>query len=141
MTRLFFLRLNKAWNADPNGPESLVDAVDSSVRFRFLLNHFAYDAWDGEFGCLTFSDCSAWRLGGPNDHGWYSGQCRYGRIAPEWGEFYEIIGDDDLRDRPADWRTPPTPGRGDRHFLFYLRDETFECIAADWRFERDGACG
>ena len=141
MTRPSFLRLNASWNADPNDSKSFVDAADSMVWFRFLLNRFAYDAQDGEFGCLIFSDCFAWRLGETNDHGWYSGQCRYSRTAPEWGEFYELTGEDDLRDRPTDWRTPPVPGRGNRHFLFYLRDETFECIAADWRFERDGTRG
>ena len=65
------------------------------------------------------------------------GQCRYSRLAPAWGEFYELSGQDELRLAPNDWQVPAEPGVGDCHFLFYFRDETFECLAADWRFQRD----
>ena len=55
----------------------------------------------------------------------------------------------DLRtDRVTDWQTiGPEPNEPNeptdlRHFLFYLRDETFECSARDWRLEnpQDGTC-
>lgn len=131
-----FQRLNLDWNADPNVPAEEVRATDSEVELRFRLNGFIYPADQGRSGRLVFSNCASWRLGTLNDHGWYLGQCRYGRSAPEWGEFYELIGDDPLGRAPNDWETPPIRGIGDRHFLFYLRDSTFECFAAAWRFER-----
>ena len=32
------------------------------------------------------------------------------------------------------------PDRADaRHFLFYMKDETFECLADNWEFDRDRA--
>lgn len=77
-----------------------------------------------------------WRLGAVNDEGWYTGQCRYSKIAPNWGEFYELLGEDDLRFKPTDWHALAPLISGQRHFIFYFRDETFECIAADWMFER-----
>lgn len=73
-------------------------------------------------------------MGDTNDEGWYRGQCRYSRIAPAWGEFYEIEGPDPLRDVPSDWHMLSPIVERTRHFLFYFRDETFECLAADWRF-------
>ncbi len=67
--------------------------------------------------------------------GWYRGQCRFSGIAPEWGEFYEVEGDLLLAQEPNDWKAglAKEPRQGSRHFLFYMRDETFECDAIDWR--------
>lgn len=134
MASLSFQRLNNDWNAEPNAPDPRVRVSDSEVRLSFLLNPFAYEADEDEVGYLTFEDCFLWRLGSTNDEGWYSGQCRYSRSAPEWGYFYELLGDDELRMAPNDWHSQA--GSGNRHFMFYLRDATFECIAAEWRFER-----
>src|SRR5579864_3383402 len=131
-----FKRLNEGWNADPNAPFPKVRISGSRVQLRFLLNPFVYEVPEGAVGCLTFQSCFAWRLGPTNDEGWYRGQCRYSKIAPAWGEFYELLGQDELRDQPSDWQKPTIPGDGERHFLFYLRDNTFECFAADWAFER-----
>jgi hypothetical protein len=129
-----FKLLNEDWNAEPNAPNEKVAVSGSTVRLTFFLNPWAYDA--DEKGCLAFEQCSMWRLGSTNDEGWYAGQCRYSKTAPGWGEFYELLGEDDQRFKPADWHElmPLTPEA--RHFLFYLRDSTFECFATEWRFER-----
>lgn len=140
MSGLLFRRLNDGWNAEPNAPAPKVEVSASQVRLKFFLNPFAHHAKEEEVGCLTFSDCSMWRLGSTNDEGWYAGQCRYSKVAPAWGEFYELIGHDSERTSPEDWQVPKPKGSGDRHFLFYLRDETFECMASEWRFDRGSAC-
>jgi hypothetical protein len=90
-------------------------------------------------GVLTFEDCSRWRLGPTNDEGWWKNQCRYSKIAPEWGEFYKISGDGDLRIAPRDWHVSMKQfdEKSLRHFLFYFRDNTFECLARDWSFAPD----
>jgi hypothetical protein len=140
MASLTFKRLNVGWNAEPNAPEPKVVVSGSQVQLRFYLNPFAYDADGGETGCVTFERGSMWRLGPTNDEGWYAGQCRYSKAAPTWGEFYELLGEDGLRMLPMDWHKLTRSTSAHRHFLFYLRDETFECLAEDWRFERGGAC-
>ena len=63
-------------------------------------------------------------------------------LAPAWGEFYEVSGDLRLRECPNDreYVTDVAP-RPLRHFLFYLRDETFECDAAGYAFEAAPAAG
>jgi hypothetical protein len=131
-----FKHLNQHWNAEPNAPEATVTVRGSTVRLRFFLNPWAYAAEEEEKGCLSFQQCSMWRLGSTNDEGWYAGQCRYSKIAPAWGEFYELIGEDEQRIMATDWHELASPTSGGRHFLFYFRDNTFECFAAEWSFER-----
>ena len=64
------------------------------------------------------------------------GQCRFSKVAPAWGEFYEVFGDLRLERCPSDWHEVGRPQPSGRHFLFYLRDSTFECDADDWSLEK-----
>lgn len=132
MTAVTFIKLNDGWNAEPNAPEEDVRVDGTSVEMSFTLNPWAYEAKEGETATLRFRDSVRWRLGPTNDEGWFRGQCRYSTIAPAWGEFYEIVGNDRSRDLPNDWNETGAPRPTARHFLFYLRDSTFECIAGDW---------
>jgi hypothetical protein len=134
-----FLQLNVDWNAEPNAPGPRATPSTSDILLTFDLNAFVHKQFvDGERGTLRFTNCSRYRLGGTNDEGWCLGQCRYSRIAPRRGEFYELVGDDPLRDQPSDWRAAGGSGAG-RHFRFYFRDGTFECFAGDWLIEIDDA--
>ncbi|HTT96985.1 MAG TPA: hypothetical protein VMF58_02970 [Rhizomicrobium sp.] len=130
-----FKQLNHGWNAEPNAPSPSIMQQSSDVLLRFLLNPWKFNAFsEEEEGILRFSTVSKYRLGATNDEGWYKGQCRYSKLAPSWGEFYEIVGDDPARDAPKDWKVLSAPLEDERHFLFYLRDDTFEAIARDWAF-------
>jgi hypothetical protein len=130
-----FRQLNDGWNANPNAPEPAVEVTGRDVLLRFSLNVFLYPLFSqGDTGMIRFTGCSRYRLGDTNDHGWYLGQCRYSKIAPAWGEFYELIGPDDSIDSPIDW-VNVGGNHGTRHFLFYFRDETFECLADGWTLE------
>jgi hypothetical protein len=50
-----------------------------------------------------FGIAGHYRLGGTNDEGWYVGQCRFSKVAPAWGEFYEVDGDLKLESSSDDW--------------------------------------
>lgn len=126
-----FVRLNIGWNAEPNVPEPKVLVESTALRLQFSLAA-ADTAMIGPLAELRFDNCQRWRLGPTNDEGWYMGQCRYSGFAPRWGEFYELVGEDGLRRVPTDWQPMPQAGSGVRHFLFYFRDETFECYASEW---------
>lgn len=136
MASMIFTQLNHGWNAEPNAPAPQVEMRGNELHLHFLLNPFAFQTFkEDDRGIIRFLGTTRYRLGPTNDEGWYRGQCRYSKVAPNWGEFYEIIGEDSLRDLPTDWRTIALrPDRG-RHFLFYFRDETFECNADNWQFE------
>ncbi|RXH14775.1 hypothetical protein [Bradyrhizobium guangzhouense] len=134
--RLSFRRLNEGWNAEPNSPGPCVAISGHDVLLRFLLNSFAFKYFSEEDqGVLRFENCVRYRLGATNDEGWYRGQCRYSKLAPKWGEFYEISGPDPNLMVPIDWKIAGGASTSSRHFLFYFRDETFECLADAWNFE------
>jgi len=131
-----FRQLNAGWNAEPNAPDPRVVIDGRDVVVSFGLNPFVFpDFTTEDVGRLRFYSCSRYRLGSTNDEGWYRGQCRFSKIAPSWGEFYEVSGDLRLSECPADWVEAGATSASLRHFLFYIRGETFECDASDWSLE------
>ena len=133
-----FTKLNESWNAYPNFTRCFVIQKDKDLILKFNLNPYIYnDINEGDFGKLTFKNCSKYRLGSANDEGFYMGQCRFSEVCPNWGEFYQVEGDTNLLDKPTDWHT--NNGSGNNHYLFYMKDKTFECKADSWSFSNDGA--
>jgi hypothetical protein len=139
ITKLDFHHLNLGWNADPNCPETEVIVVGTTVVVTFRAKAFPLRA----DGFLVFNNCSSWMLSSINDHAYFLGQCRYGvkapaeRKAPEWGEFYEIVGDDPLAHAGDDWQYLSQPALTDNHYMFYMRDDTFECFADSWSYYQE----
>ena len=94
------------------------------------MNAFQFKQFEEEeLGVLRFIECERYRLGPTNDEGWYRGQCRFSKLAPGWGEFYLVSGDDVLLKAPKDWKLVKPGSGASKHFLFYFRDNTFECVA------------
>lgn len=134
-----FFQLNDGWNAEPNAPEVNIEIQDNKVIVSFYLNAFVFKEFDeDDKGILTFHDCIRYRYGSPNDEGfYYFGQSRYKDFGVKWGEFYEV--------KDSDWKTnfPDATliknyfdnSKEFKHFLFYFRDGTFECIASGYNFE------
>ena len=130
-----FVQLNRDWNADPNAPEPRVSVVGPDVLLSFYVNAFEFPEFiEGTRAVLRFKRCERYRLGSTNDEGWYMGKCRFSRLAPAWGEFYKVSGEPGLLIAPQDWSVLPTPADAKEltHYLFYLKDETFECVAEGW---------
>ena len=133
-----FIQLNEGWNAQPNAPLPQANVDGDDVVLRFRLNAFSFEMFSREdLGFLRFHACSRYRFTSVNDEGWHRGQCRFSGLAPRWGEFYEVIGD--FKDDAPDivWTDHAAAAEGQRNFLFYFRDETFECSARDWSFDKD----
>ena len=130
-----FAKLNDGWNAEPNAPHPRISIAGSDLLLHFFVDPHQYKQFaEDDRGAIRFFACSRFRLGPTNDEGWYRGQCRYGKAAPKWGEFYEVSRADI---QFSDWQTATATASASRHFLFYFRDETFECIAADWQFDAE----
>jgi hypothetical protein len=148
-----FKKLNEGWNGAPNGDDPQVVIDGKNLIFEFRLNDLMYPQYkNAEKGILHFSSCWRYRLGSPSSDGWFRGQCRFSHLAPKWGEFYEVKGElmpefkgesnyvlDEkfamhLVWEPLEWITLASEVNCSRHFLFYLRDQTFECDATDWNF-------
>lgn len=132
MTTLF-TQLNHGWNAEPNAPHPTVQVAGSAVTLSFLANPFVFSEFvSGQIIRLRFIDVWRYGVGDINDEGWYRGQCRFSTIAPSWGEFYEVSGDLKLDQFNGEWHLVSEPTPTLRHFLFYFRDENFECDAVSW---------
>ena len=131
-----FIKLNTDWNADPNVPEPRVRTDGTKVVLEVFANRWQFPRFrEGDVIRIVFEAAQRYRLGPTNDEGWYAGQCRFSGLAPGWGELYEIIGDPRLDRSPGDWHEVGGPAEAPRHFLFYLREQTFECQARAWRVE------
>jgi hypothetical protein len=131
-----FTKLNTNWNAEPNAPYPEVKIQGSTLKLYFTLNSFEFsDFADDQKGKIEFTGVRRYRLGRTNDEGWYRGQCRFSGIAPSWGEFYLVEGNKRMEESPKDWEDVDTNSEPSNHYLFYLRDQTFECEATSWKFE------
>jgi len=130
-----FRQLNEGWNAEPNDPDPNVEIDGGNVVLTFLANSFQFPGF-AEDQRLRFRNARRYRLGPTNDEDWYRGKCRFSGEAPAWGEFYEVSGDLKLEESPNDWELVGITAPAGRHFLFYLRDQTFECEAEDWTLDR-----
>lgn len=136
-----FEQLNSGWNADPNAPELQVTVCGTDVRISFYLNAFQFEQFtEGEKARITFYRCRQYRNGPPNEEGFYvHGQSRFQKYGVKWGEFYLVHNSDWEHDFPDPVPVGETSGPM-KHYLFYLKDETFECIAEGYRIEftKDG---
>lgn len=131
-----FVKLNEGWSAEPNSPDEKVYVEGADLILEFAVNAWSYEGFkEDERARLIFRSCSRYRLGPTNDEGWYMGQCRFGQLAPAWGEFYLVRGKLDGVVEASDWETVKA-GIGGNHYLFYLRDSTFECEAESYEFQR-----
>jgi hypothetical protein len=139
LMELTFTKLNDNWNADPNVVDAKISIEKDELLLDFPLNTFMYQVPPNTYGRLRFKNCSKFRRGIVNDHGFYLGQCRFSKTCPEWGEFYQVTGNADILDQPDDWIS--VQGNGEKHFLFYFRDDNFECKAEDWLFETKNYVG
>lgn len=131
-----FEQLNIGWNAEPNAPDLKITVADTDVVIEFYLNDFAYENFSKEDKArIIFHNCYQYRNGAPNDEGFYIyNQSRYKKYSVRWGEFYLV--------HNSDWREYfPEPIRigvlhdNLQHYLFYFKDETFECIASSYDLE------
>ena len=130
----YFTQLNAGWNAEPNAPNPEVAIDGTTLTLSFRANPFLYPEFvSGQLLRLQFDNVWRYDFGGVNDEGWYMGQCRFSKLAPSWGEFYDVSGDLLLDQFDAEWQmltNDPAPNLN--HYLFYFRDESFECDATSW---------
>lgn len=135
--KIEFEHLNADWNAEPNAPEVEIAIAGNDIVLRFFLNPFAYGRFHaGDRATLTFHDCLKYRYGAPNEEGFYVfGASRYKPFGVKWGEFYRVRGADWKSDFPDAVLVSEQPLDALSHYLFYFRDEAFECVAKSYDLE------
>lgn len=130
--KIDYIQITKDWNADPVSPkiELKVDGID--LIMDIYLNHFQFDRYqEGDKVKIQFKNCAEYSLNTCNDEGFYYGQYRIKPTELEWGEFYEIkSGLDKELSNPIQRIQNDNSDR--KHFIFFFKDETFECLASDY---------
>ena len=131
-----FIKLNHGWNAEPNVPDVKIAVDDTDVIVRFRLNPFQFKEFVyGDEGLLTFHNCCQYRVGVPNDEGFYQyGQSRFKQYGIAWGEFYQLEDSGWESEFPDSIQVSGQATENCKHYLFYFRDDTFECIADSFNF-------
>jgi len=134
--RIIFEQLNVGWNAEPNAPEVSIIIDGDNVIIEFFLNTFeCEEIYKGNKAKITFHNCYQYRDGVPNDEGFYCyGQSRYKKYGVKWGEFY-LVRNSDWKENFPDSIRVSSADDNLQHYLFYFKDETFECIASSYSIE------
>ncbi|MFT5229075.1 MAG: hypothetical protein ACI9EV_002228 [Urechidicola sp.] len=130
-------KLNKNWNAEANSPMPVVTPNEDGLSLSFFLNAIIYDHIDEESkGSIAFNTVFKYRLGETNDEGYFDGQFRFKNDLLPWGEFYELSKSKWHLDFPDDEIIlNDTIDKKDlRHFIFFFKNQTFECLAYDYKF-------
>ena len=120
------------WNADPVSPEIGLEVDGIDLIMDIYLNHFRFDRYqEGDKVKIRFKNCAEYSLNTCNDEGYFYGQYRTNHNELPWGEFYEIKSELD-KELPNPIEKIQTNNSDKKHFIFFFKDETFECLASDY---------
>ena len=134
--KITFEKQPLAFEAEPNTAEPKVQVEGKDLKLTF-------PTWDKE-GIVLFKDCLMYRVGSPNDEGFYGfgfdpkikNDSMYSKKEfpnLEFGDFYRVIG--------YDWKEGLVGSgvsvidndfmnkEGYSHFVFFMKDGTFECVS------------
>ena len=128
--------LNIDWDAEPNAPQPELFVEGFQITIKFLLNPFTNDNFeDDEKGELIFFNCHKYSFNDCNDEGYYRGQYRYKTAQLPWGDFYELQ-TNWKNDFPRDSivLNEVVDENNLKHYIFFFRDNTFECVAGGYEF-------
>ena len=131
-----YVKLSTNWNADPNSPNEKIVIESNRVTLEFNMNYYIYDHFkEGDRGHIKFEGCHKLSYNTTNDEGYFRGQYRFNQLELPWGQFYEVESDWENNFHKNNivlgYRFPQIKYK---HFIFFLRDNTFECIAENFKF-------
>lgn len=133
--KIDYIQITKDWNADPVSPEIELKEDGIDLIMNIYLNLFQFDHYqEGDKVKIRFKNCAEYSLNTCNEEGFYYGQYRIKPTELEWGEFYEIKSGLD-RKLPNPVKRIQNDNSDRKHFIFFFKDETFECIASDYRLD------
>lgn len=143
-SQITFQKQNIPFEAEPNTAEPHVEVSYSSLVLRFAAKDSDAEAR------VTFIEPLMYRIGSPNDEGFYGfgsdsrikNDSIYSRKSfpnLDFGDFHQVSG--------VDWKNNLL-GEGTKilnkkykeregfsHYVFFMRDGTFECVAKSWKVE------
>jgi hypothetical protein len=133
--KIDYVQITTDWNADPVSPEIDLKVNGIDLIMDIYLNNYRFDQYkEGDKVKIRFKNCAEYSLNTCNDEGFYYGQYRIKPTELEWGEFYEIKKGLD-RNLPNPIVQITNDNSDKKHFIFFFKDETFECLASEYDLE------
>ncbi|TDR25837.1 hypothetical protein [Flavobacterium cheniae] len=133
--KIEYIQLTTNWNADPVLPKIELKIDQTELIMDIYLNYYVFDNFKkGDKVKIRFKNCTLYSLNTCNDEGYYYGQYRTNPSELPWGEFYEIISGLD-KNMPNPIEIIVNNNSEKKHFIFFFKDETFECLASDHELE------
>jgi hypothetical protein len=131
-----FRQLNDGWNAEPNAPHPGVQVDGRDVVLTFLANPFQFPRFaEDQRLRLRFTSARRYRLGSTNDEVGIAERAASAAKHRPGASSTRSQAISSWSGVPNDWHIVGDARPPSRHFLFDLRDETFECEADDWVLE------
>ena len=127
-------KLTMDWNAEPNAPEVLLSVNGNTIILDFYVNYFLFHKFKEDAkAIITFKNCHKYSFNSMNDEGYYQGHYRYKYTDLPWGEFYKLNSNWQI-DFPDEHivLSPVADLINLNHYLFFFRDNTFECVAESY---------
>ncbi|MCZ4408228.1 hypothetical protein O3Q51_05380 [Cryomorphaceae bacterium 1068] len=134
-----YTKLNRNWNADPGAPDLKVSPIDGGIQLSFVLDPKGFEHIDeGEMGKVLLDRVYAYTLDPTDQNVYVDGNFRFQNDQLPWGEFYELP-NINWKDFPEDKKVldDQIDKKELRHFIFFFRDQIFECLAMDCSFKYD----
>ena len=141
MNEIKLIKLSEDYQSDPNIASPKVKIDRKELTLSFELNYFIFPFKEGQFGKIVFNSCYSYRLGKPNDEGFYLDENDLWNKENfpdlEWNCFYEAqgvptsyIGTFEMIDRGEN-NLPVKLN----HYVFFMKEATFECLAESYKLE------
>ena len=151
MQKINFKKLNNNYQPDPNIASPDVELAGDKLLLSFPLNYHLYDRYkEDQYGTIIFNDCFMYRVGDPNDEGFFIDPKNPGRMRnnSRWNitDFPQLEFHNFYLVENSDWQTNFGPDpiitkavqseikdpEKLNHYLFLMKEGSFECIARSY---------
>jgi len=127
------IKQNKNWKAENSASLPTIEQSEEDIEVSFSLNSTDFPYIDeGETGTIEFNSVYAYRLGSTASNCYFQGAIKQ----PTAGDFYELKQSNWEKNNPADAVILDDSIKKStlKHFVLFLQDHVFECIATDYYF-------
>ena len=141
-----FEKIELPFSPEPNTASPTVEIING----KNILLSFMIEGGNDSFGKILFKDCVMYRVGDPNDEGFYSFETnpriRNNSIYSKknfpdlkFDCFYEVIGyqiSENLLGEKTIILDQDYKEKMGTHYIFFMKDGSFECIASDFEIQK-----
>jgi len=137
MGNINLTKLNKNYQSDPNIANPKIVILENNLALSFELNFYIFNFREGEIGKIIFHNCYSYRLGKPNDEGFYLNDHELWNKKNfsdlEWNCFYEVknVPESHFLDFQK-ISSMDISGNDLKHYIFFMKEKTFECLAKSY---------